>query len=114
MIHRMLPDFLVPHKHYEEEVISDCVDERLNEDDTDGNPSSKTIKRWKLWILINTLDINGLLKSIGHRELGFSEELMKSSVSLLKELRRSIPDGWLRTILPVIYNTGAYLIPFYE
>jgi len=62
---------------------------------------------------LNTPDINGHLKSIGHRELGFSKELLNSSVSLLGKLMRSIPHGWLRNILRMIYNSGAFLVPVY-
>ena len=112
-IHRMLPDFLAPFKHYQEEVIVDSIDDRLSPDEVDDSPSSQTVKRWKTWMDINTTNIDGHLKSIGYRELGFSEELMRSSISLLKELRSSIPQGWLKTILRMIYNTGARLWPFY-
>jgi len=110
----MLPDFLVPFKHYQEEVIVDSIDDRLVPEEIDDSPSGKTVKRWKRWIQVNAMDIDGQLKSIGYRELGFAEELLRSGVSLLKELRRSIPEGWLRAILRTIYNAGAKLSPYYE
>lgn len=110
----MLPDFLAPFKHYQEEVIVDSIDDRLMPEEVDDSPSEQTVKRWKRWIEVNATDIDGHLKSIGHRELGFAEELLRSGVSLLKELRRSIPEGWLKTILRMIYNAGAKLSPYYE
>ena len=64
--------------------------------------------------MFNALNIDGHLKSIGHRELGFSEELLRSGVSLLESLRRSIPEGWLKVILCMIYNSGGRLWPFYQ
>lgn len=113
-LHRMLPDFLVPFKHYTEDVISDAVSDRLDLNKTNDEPAVPTILRWKRWISLNTDDINGHLRSIGHRELGFSEELLRSSVSLLNKLMDSVPQGWLRTILRLIYNSGAFLVPVYS
>ena len=112
-IHRMLPDFMVPHKHYTEDVISDAVSDRLDLNTTNDAPSPVTIRRWKRWIRLNSTDIDGQLKSIAHRELDFSKELLKSGVSLLKELVCSIPHGWLRTILHTLYNSGGRMIPVY-
>lgn len=109
----MIPDILVPFKHYDSDVIQDAVSDRLNTTQTDDAPSPATIQRWKRWIELNKDDINGHLKSIGHRELGFSKELLRSGVSLLNELMGSIPDGWLRTILCILYNTGVFLTPVY-
>ncbi|GAU76601.1 hypothetical protein F3D3_3441 [Fusibacter sp. 3D3] len=56
----------------------------------------------------NTNRINGYLRSIGFQVLGFSEELLKSTTSLLDELRSSNPE-WLETILRFIYNSGGFL-----
>ena len=104
---------MVPFKHYAEEVISDCVNDNSDQSQQCTGPSAPTINRWKRWIGLNTPDIEGHLKSIGHRELGFSKELLNTSISLLMKLMRSIPHGWLRTILRLIYNSGAYLVPVY-
>lgn len=112
-LHRMLPDFLVPFKHYTEDVISDAVNDRLDLTLINDAPSPVTILRWKRWIQLNSIDIDGQLRSIGHRELDFSKELLNSGVSLLRELMRSIPYGWLRTILCMLYNSGAAMIPVY-
>ena len=112
-VHRMLPDFMVPFKHYTEDVISDSVNDTSEHSQICDGPSSATVNRWKRWIDLNATDIDGHLKSIGHRELGFSKELMNSGVSLLRELMGSIPHGWLRAILCMIYNSGACLIPVY-
>jgi hypothetical protein len=110
----MLPDFLVPFKHYEEPVITDTVNEEVIPAESDDRPSAITVVRWKHWLMANAANIDGLLKSIGHRELGYSTELLESSVSLLKELRSSIPKGWLKEILRVIYNAGEKLSPCYS
>ena len=109
----MLPDFMVPFKHYTEDVISDAVNDKSDQSMDGGGPSAATISRWKRWIRLNKADINGHLKSIGHRELGFSKELLRSGISLLEKLMCSIPHGWLRTILCLIYNSGASMVPVY-
>ena len=112
-IHRMLPDFLAPFKHYQEPVISGVLDGEIDPADADDRPSDQSAKRWSHWLMMNELNIDGYLKSVAHRELGFSEELLRSGVSLLGKLRSSIPYGWLRAILRIIYNSGGFLEPFY-
>ena len=109
----MLPDFLAPFKHYLEPVISDVLDGEIDPADADDCPSTQSARRWSHWLMMNELNINGHLKSVAHRELDFSEELLRSGVSLLRKLRSSIPDGWLKTILRIIYNSGGFLEPFY-
>jgi hypothetical protein len=38
---------------------------------------------------------------------------LNSGCSLLLKLKSSISHGWLRTILCLIYNSGASLVPVY-
>lgn len=109
----MLPDFLLPFKHYHEEIIVDALDDRLDPELLDDRPSDQTIKHWKYWIFINTSNIDGYIKSIAYRELDFSEELLQSGISLLNKLRSSIPDGWLKTVIRIIYNAGGFLEALY-
>lgn len=111
----MLPDMLLPHKHYPEETISGVLDAVIGPDDADSEncPSEKTMSRWKHWFMFNQLNIDGHMKSIGCRILGFSEELLRSSVSLLCHIRSSIPDAWLGIIIRCIYNSGSKLQAFY-
>ena len=110
-IHNALPDFLVPHKHYSSEVIEDVIDDvvRPNDELNDSDyPCEKTMVRWKAWFERNRKNIDGQLKSVGYRILGFSEQLLISGVSLSDELRKN-GAGWLGTILCVIYNSGGFL-----
>lgn len=114
-VHRMLPDFLVPYKHYTEDIICGVLDETVRPTDADSEdyPSEQTMLRWHHWLVKNQLNIDGHLKSIAYRELGFSMELLKSGVSLLTTLRSSIPDGWLRSVIRYIYNSGNSLLVYY-
>lgn len=109
-LHNELPDIFSPYKHYTAEVIEDVVDDIVDSDNTatENYPCEATMKRWHDWINRNTLHIEGMLKSIGYRILGFSERLLKSGVSLLNELRNA-GAGWLGTINRIIYNSGGFV-----
>ena len=114
-IHRMLPDILVPYKHYPEQTISGVLDEIVGPDDMDSEnfPSEKSMERWHHWFIFNRMNMEGHIKSIGHRILGYDEELLSSTMSLLSYIRSSIPDIWLKIILRYIYNSGNTLQAFY-
>ena len=102
---------MVPYKHYDARAITDVLEEKITTDSFTGNyPSESTMIRWHIWLRINKALIDGILKSIGHRQLGFSEKLLKSEGSLLEELKASY-RRWLETVVRVIYNSGASLCP---
>lgn len=109
-IHTVLPDCLVPYKHYASEVIAGVLDEVITPDDADTEdyPCEATMHRWKHWLMVNYLRMEGYLKSIGHRMLGLEKGLLVSTVSLLEKLRLS-NDRWLEAILRMIYNSGGFL-----
>lgn len=114
-VHRMLPDCILPYKHYSEETISGVLDGIVIPSDSDSEdyPSEETMNRWHHWFMMNTFNIDGHLKSVAFRELDFAEELLKSGISLLDHLRSSITDGWLRIVIRYIYNSGGKLPAFY-
>ena len=95
-LHMELPDVLAPYKHYTTEVIEDVV---VDSDDleTEADPCEATMHRWNPWLFYNQLRIDGLLKSVGYRLLGFSEVFLKSGLSLLAKIRKT-GAGWLGTI----------------
>lgn len=111
-IHNALPDCLVPYKHYAAEVISGVLDDVITPDDEEDEdyPCEATMLRWKHWLMLNHLRIDGYLKSIGHRLLGFGHGLLESRISLLEKIRLS-NDCWLEAILRMIYNSGGFLVP---
>ena len=112
-LHRELPDCLVPFKHYATEVISGVLDGIVTPEDDDSAdyPCEVTMYRWHHWLMVNHLRIDGYLKSVGYRLLGFGEELLSTSMSLLDKLRSS-NEEWLETILRFIYNSGGFLVSF--
>lgn len=114
-IMRVLPTDLTPHKHYTTPTIEDALDDNLDEKETyteDGalSPSPKTVSCWNKWISKNETLIDAFLRSSAFRLLGYGIELLKSTASILKELRSSSP-GWLCLIQKLIYCSGLWLIP---
>ncbi len=107
-LHNELPNILLPHKHYAAEVIENVVDEVVTSEDeiTEDYPCVSTMERWQKWIFDNTAAIDGVLRSLGHRLLDFSEDLLLSSDSLLHKLRSNGPE-WLSTVMHTIYNAGC-------
>ena len=108
----MLPDLLVRFKQYSAEVISGVLDGIVHPDDADSEdrPCEDTMKRWHHWFMANELSIDGTLKSVGCRDLGFDEVLLRSGISLLEKLRLT-SERWLETIHTFIYNSGGSLVP---
>lgn len=58
--------------------------------------------------MLNRDTMEGTLRSKGYQLLGFTAELLTSSVSLLGRLSKDTCD-WLRMILRLIYNSGVFL-----
>ena len=110
--HRALPDFLTPYKHYETETIEDVIDEVITEDDPIDYPCNITMRRWRGWFERNRANVEGQIRSAAYRLLDLSTEFLKSTGSLLEELRERISPGWLCTVERVIYNSGSRIIPY--
>lgn len=107
---RASSDCLVPHKHYEAEVISGVLDGIVTSEDADSedSPSLLTMLRWLQWFRMNLANIEGFLRNAGYRILGLGEELLFSHASLLDTIRQ-IHQDWLERILRIIYNSGGFL-----
>ena len=115
-LHRAIPAFLAPFKHYCLGLITAVLDCRIlpREYEEEYNyPVENTMERWKRWEELNRRDIEGYIRSIGHRMLGYSEELLTASVSLHDTMKSSV-KRWLGVILRMIYNSGGELQPFRE
>ena len=107
---RMLPESMAPYKHYEEAVISKVLDGIITEESPVDFPSIQTMRRWIAWLIKNIERIEGLFRAVGHRVLGYSEELLFSTVSLLEQLRADT-DQWLKITIRLLYNSGHSLLP---
>lgn len=111
-IHRALPDFLTPYKHYETEAIEDVIDEVITEDDPIDYPCNITMQRWRGWFEKNKANLDGQIRSAGYRLLDFGAEFLKSTDSLLEELRNRISPGWLSAVVKMIYNSDGRIVPY--
>lgn len=105
-MHNELPDCLVPHKHYEAEVISGVIDGVVTSDDEESEdyPCLATMLRWLAWFQSNLQNIEGFLR----RALKLLPEDLTSS--LLEKLRKK-NQRWLETTIRIIYNSGGRLVP---
>lgn len=110
--HNELPDILVPYKHYGTEIIENVLDDVSTPMDqtTEDYPCLCTMKRWKLWLLLNISQIEGALKAISFCVLDYSETLLKSGTSLLSPLR-AFGSGWLSIVHKTLYTCGYSLSP---
>ena len=107
---RILPPYMVPHKHYEEPVISKVLDGTITEETPIGFPSIQTMCYWIAWLNKNLSRMESLLRSIGYQVLGYGEELLFSTETLVEQLRRDT-NQWLKIIIRAIYNSGYRLLP---
>ena len=54
------------------------------------------------------------MRSMLHHLMDFDIKFLKSSDSLLKELKGRISPGWLSVVARFIYNSGGRIEPFPE
>ena len=115
-LHNELPDCMIPYKHYGSDIIEDVVDEVVGSDDlgTEDYPCEGIMKHWKWWISQNEANIGGQMRSMLHHLMDFDIKFLKSSDSLLKELKGRISPGWLSVVTRFIYNSGGRIEPYPE
>ena len=107
---RMLPDKMVPFKHYEEAVIKKVLDGEIAEETPIDFPSTQTLRRWIAWLLFNADRIEGILRGVGYQILGYGKDFLFDTNSLLTWLRRET-DKWLKITIRFVYNSGNCLLP---
>ena len=107
--HRLLPDILLPHKHYEADLVEAVIDGEASEEDfqLENGPSESTIKRWREWGRDLTTEAEGKIRSAAYRILDLPEEFLGSRKSLLQGLKERLVQGWLAAAMRVIYNAGG-------
>lgn len=107
-LHTGLPDCLVPHKHYEAEVISGVYDGIVTEDDMDSEqyPCAATMSRWIRWLIENICNIEGHFRRMAETDSRFK--------GLTFQGVHSKTQRWLEDILSFVYNTGGALPPWWK
>ena len=113
-IHRLVPDFLAPHKHYDIDIITGVLNGTISPDllAFEDYPCEKTMERWKNWLASNLVFINAYLKSVGIRLFAIGIALVYSAADLVEELKSRDHCGWLKIVIRAVYNTGASLAPY--
>ena len=82
---------------------------------TEDHPCEKTMERWKAWVEHNRPFIEGYIRSVGYRILGFGEAFLKACGSVLDWMRGTYHDNerhWLTMVNQIVYNTGSSLEPW--
>lgn len=107
-LHVELPDCLVPHKHYDAEVISGVIEGVVTPDDLDSEdrPCAMTMRRWIRWFHENRSNIEGLLRHAFRRA---ARSLPVPEDGSLLGFFREHTSSWLEAILRFIYNSGEAL-----
>ena len=108
-LHRQLTDGMIKFKQYAAEVIEDVIDEVITETDPIDYPCEGTMKHWRWWLQYNKEQIEGQIRSAGHRLLGFGNGFLSPMESLLEEIRKRISPGWLGMVCRIVNNTGGAL-----
>ena len=87
-IHRLIPDFLAPYKHYDIDIITGVLNGIITPEKQafEDYPCEKTMERWKAWIALNLIFINGYLKSVGIRLLAIGIALAYATATCIPEI----------------------------
>ena len=110
-LHSLLPDKLVPYKHYASELITGVLDGDIGPEDpmNEEYPCDETLHRWNHWFMANLFRIEGYCGLVWHHVLDPGMGFMQPGASILETIQRSC-DRWLAAILRMIYNSGGFLV----
>ena len=99
--HIMLPDFMIPYKHYRAEIIEAVIDGT----DIYFAIEESTIYRWKRWFRNIKEQLNSNLRAVRQAEEGLFYTLLGNTSSLLEEIRQS-GGKWLAKAIGITINAG--------
>ncbi len=105
-LHRLLPSFLLPYKHYSAEEVASAF---CNEYGPCTSASASTIKRWKRWWRAIRGDFRmKALEWVGNTKL-YSIIAATDDTTLAPTLKKILPPFWMSTILP-LFTSEALLL----
>jgi hypothetical protein len=104
-LHTVLPDVLVPHKHYGASEIETVLESEVRNDEV----SDSTAARWRIWFNGNKAQIEGVLQSL---KLESEDKLpeLRSNESLFFHLN-TIFHNWLSVVSRLVINGGFAFLP---
>ena len=104
-LHTVLPDVLVPHKHYGASEIEVILESEVRSDEVNDS----TVARWKRWIQGNEAQIEGVLQSLKLKTEDKPPEL-RSNENLFINLK-TIFRNWLSVVSRLVINGGFTFLP---
>ena len=110
-LHSMLPDILVPYKHYASDLITGVLDGDVRPEDpmNEEKPCDATMRRWNHWFLSNLFRMEGYCRQVWHLAAAPGTGPVQPGASVLETLRES-SSRWLAAALRMIYNSGGSLV----
>lgn len=110
--HEELPDFLLPYKHYDAEIICDVIDGKITEDNLEYEdyPCAATMRRWREWYKGTRAAIEGNLQRVFSQHPEIFRETETKDRSLLETVKQNV-NQWLSAIMRTIYNSGGRIAP---
>lgn len=104
-LHTVLPDVLVPHKHYGASEIEAVLESKVRSDEV----SDSTAVRWNQWIKGNKIQIEGVLKFLKLDNEDILPELRNNEN--LFNLLKTIVRNWLSVVSRLVINSGFKFLP---
>lgn len=110
-LHSMLPDILVPYKHYASDLITGVLDGDVRPEDpmNEEKPCDATMRRWNHWFLSNLFRMEGYCRQVWRLAAAPGTGPVQPGASVLETLRES-SSRWLAAALRMIYNSGGSLV----
>jgi hypothetical protein len=104
----VLPDTVIPYKHYSADVIQKAVDLSVSpySPEVENYPTDETFEDWKEWFEGNLNNTVHVLESVSHRVTELANIDQSSSSSLLEHIR-IIKTHWLRYLNWLICAAGS-------
>lgn len=106
-IHRLLPSFLLPHKHYPAEEVASVV---CNDCGQCTSASESTIRRWLFWWHVNWMEFKSKGEEWERRNGKESNLGDATETTLAYILKKILPPFWLGTIMAEFSSEGLYAI----
>ena len=102
-LHRLIPPFLLPYKHYPTEEVASVV---CNECGQCSSASENTIRRWKAWWKANWKEFKRKALERERRERKKSQLCDATEMTLAYILQKVLPPFWLGTIMGEFTSEG--------
>lgn len=102
-LHRLIPSFLLPYKHYPAEEVASVV---CNDCGQCTSASENTIRRWKAWWKANWKEFKRKALERERRERKKSQLCDATEMTLAYILQKVLPPFWLGTIMGEFTSEG--------